>query len=93
MARTCDGHVAYALLVHGGHQDHRLRRHHDGGWQRLEYTKYNHGVIGVHSTHRNGHPDTVLVEGPGEPRLPDIGSDGNVPQEANEHFQDLKALS
>ena len=51
VARTCDGHVADTLLVHGGHQDHRLRRHHHGSRQRLEHTKDDHGVTEEHSTH------------------------------------------
>lgn len=36
---TCDGHVADALLVNGGHQDHGLRRHHHGGRQGLQHIK------------------------------------------------------
>lgn len=38
-ARTCDGHIADALLVHGRHQDHGLRLHHHGSGQCLEDTK------------------------------------------------------
>lgn len=43
---TCDGHVADALLVHGGHEDHGLRRHHHGSRERLKHTEHDHGVRG-----------------------------------------------
>lgn len=52
-ARTCDGHVADALLVHGGHQDHGLRRHHHGSRQRLQHTEDDHRVTEEHGTHRH----------------------------------------
>lgn len=82
-AHTCDGHVADALLVHGGHQDHGLRRHHHSGWQRLEHTEDDHGVTGEPSTQGNRH---TLVAGRGEclgygavPELwPTDTSEGNV---------------
>lgn len=38
-ARTCDGHVADTLLVHGWHQYHGLGLHHHRSWQWLEDTK------------------------------------------------------
>lgn len=50
-APTCDGHVADALLVHGGHQDHGLRRHHHGRRERLKHTEHGHGVRG-HATRK-----------------------------------------
>lgn len=36
-AHTCNGHIANTLLVHGWHQDHRLRWHHHGSWERLKH--------------------------------------------------------
>lgn len=67
-ARTCDGHIADTLLVHGGHQDHGLRWHDHGCWQRLKHTKDDHVVTEKHTTHQN-HP-TRGNTGPGAQRCP-----------------------
>lgn len=63
--RTCNGHIAHALLVHGGHQDHRLRWHHHGSRQRLKDMKDDPGVTAAH-THT-------------QPRRKRLGGDGTRP--------------
>lgn len=65
-SHTCEGYVANTLLVHSGHQDHGLRRHHHGSRQRLKHTKVNPGVTEERITHQNptaSHPAKAVLRG------------------------------